>query len=245
MEWNNNILVSSIKKINLNIVIIVILDAVFYLLSGYLVVFWLRRVQEKMAAFNMPANILALGPQGAQQLVSEVKAFYFLIIFSFIVLLLAIIFLASILKGIIWAKTTGTKINFKLISRFFGLNLIWMSFWFALILLISLFVVPPSAPAFMAATVILGFYFTNTLYTIFMEKYNLKSIISTVKLNITKIHLFLLPYSIISLLFYVLIKINNLFKFRYSDILFGLILLVYAAVLRYYISTLVSAIEKS
>ena len=244
MEWNNHIFVSSIKKIDLNIILIVILDFLFYLLSGYLVVSWLQRIQAKMAAFNLPTDVVSLGYEKAQQLVGEVKSFYLLIIFSFILLLLAIIFLASILKGIIWAKTAKTKITFKLISKFLGLNLIWMGFWFLVVFLISLLVQPASAPIFMVITITLGLYFTNTLYTIFMKEQKLKTIISAIKLNIKKIHLFLLPYAIIGLLFFVVVKLNTLFKFSYSNVLFSLMLLVYAALVRYYISALVLKIAQ-
>ena len=245
LEWNNSIFISSIKKIDLNIILILFLDALFYLLSSYTVIFWLGRIQEKMAAFNLPADVISLGQQKANQLVSEVRAFYFLIIFSFVLLLLAIIFLESILKGIIWAKTTKTKINFELISKFLVLNLIWMSFWFLLIFLISWLVNQYAAPKFMIVTIALGLYFTNTLYALFMENKKLKSVLHAIRLNITKIHLFLLPYAVIFLIFYVLIKITNLFKFKYSTVLLGLIILLYAAFFRYYVSALVLKIENA
>ena len=244
MEWNNDIFVSSIKKINISIILILVLDAIFYFLSGYLIIFWLQRIQEKMAAFSLPADVLSLGYERAQQLVSEAKAFYYLLIFSFIVLLIAIIFLASLLKGIIWAKTTNTKITLALISKFLGLNLIWMGFWFLLVVLNSLFALPTSAPILMAITIILGIYFTNTLYTIFMKKQIIKSIVNAIKLNIQKIHLFLLPYALISLIFFIIVRISNILKFRYSTIAFGLLVLTYAAVVRYYLSALILEIEK-
>ncbi len=244
LEWNNNIFISSIKKIDLNIILIVILDTLFYLLSGYFVIFWLQRIQAKMASFSLPTDIISLGTEKAQQLVSEVKTFYYLIIFSFILVLIAIIFLASILKGIIWAKTTNTKISFKLISKFLGLNLIWMSFWFLIIFLIVYLVEPRLTPWFTIASIILALYFTNTIYTIFMKEQKFKSILDAIKLNITKIQLFLLPYAVIYLLFYIIVKLNNLLKFKYSTILLGLILLIYAAVARYYVSTLIYEIKQ-
>ena len=245
LEWNNNIFISSIKKINLNIILIIILDVLFYFLSGYLLIFWLQRVQAKMTTFTLPTDIISLGPEKAQELVSEIKAFYYLLIFSFILVLIAIIFLASILKGIIWAKTTNTKISFKLISKFLSLNLIWMGFWFLLIILISYLAEPSSAPMFMIAVIILGLYFTNTLYTIFMKQQTIKSIIRSIKLNISKIHLFILPYAVIYLLFYIIVRLTNLLKFKYSTILLGLIIIIYATVVRYYVSTLVLEIEES
>ena len=92
LDWNSNILASSLKKIGLNIFLIVFLDGMFYSLSGYAVVFWLQRVQEKMAGFSVPADIISLGAEAAGQLVGEVKKFYYLIIFSLILLLMAIIY---------------------------------------------------------------------------------------------------------------------------------------------------------
>ncbi len=244
LEWNNSILISSIKKIDLNIVYIFVLDVLFYLLSGFLIIFWLQRIQAKMASFNLPTDIVALGYERAQQLAGEVKSFYYLIVFSFMLLLIGIIFLASILKGMIWAKTTHTKITFKLISKFLGLNLIWMSFWFILVILISLLIQPPKAPLFLMIALTSGFYFTNTLYAIFMRKQKFAAILDSIKLNLTKIHLFLLPYAVIALLFFIIVKVSTLFKFDYAPIFIGLAMILYAAVVRYYVSELVSAIEK-
>ena len=172
-------------------------------------------------------------------------SFYYLLIFSFVLLLIAIIFLASILKCVIWARTAKTKITFALISKFLELNLIWMSFWFALIILISIFVDPSLTPAFMIATIILGLYFTNTLYTIFIKKPQLKSVLGAVKLNVVKIHLFLFPYTIVLLLFFVLVRLSTFLKFSYASFLVGVTLLFYVAVARYYLSTLVSGIQEA
>lgn len=204
IEWNNYVLASSIKKIDANIVLVVILDLLFYLLSGYLFLFWIQRVQEKIASFDIPADIAALGYQRAQQLVNETKAFYFLIIFSLILLLIAIIFLASIFKGAIWAKTTNTKITFRLISKFLALNLIWMGFWFVVVFLISYLVEPSLVPKFMIAAIILNLYFMNTLYTLFMKKQSLKCIIGAIKLNVVKLKLFILPFAIFFVLFLII-----------------------------------------
>lgn len=244
IEWNNSVLLSSIKRVNLNIILILALDALFYLLSGYMVIAWLQRVQLKMASFNVPADIMSLGMQGAQQFAGEVKNFYFLVIFSFVFLLIAIIFLASIIKGAIWAKTTETKISLKLISKFFGLNMAWMGFWFALIFLISYAGEPKSAPYLMAAAALLGLYFTNTLYAVFMKEQSFKSILKAIKFNVSKIHLLLLPYSVIFLLFYVIIMLGGTLKTAYSQVLLGLVLLLYVAVIRYYASELVAEMGK-
>ncbi|MBI3034931.1 hypothetical protein HYY71_01280 [Candidatus Woesearchaeota archaeon] len=244
LEWNNNVLVSSLKKINANILLIVLLDALFYIASGYLFMLWFERIQSSIASFNMPADIISLGPERAQQLVSDVRAFYFLILISFVLLLIAIIFLASMTKGIIWAKTAGTKITFSLISKFLVLNLIWMGFWLALFFTIFYLVQPALVQIFIIVAIILSLYLTNTLYTLFIKEQKLKVIFASLKLNISKIHLFLLPYSVIGLLLYVIIRLGNLINSRYSQILLGLTLIVYASIVRYYASGLVLEIDK-
>lgn len=244
LEWNNDIFLSSIKKIDSNIFLIIILDALFYFLSGYLVIFWLGRIQSRIVAFNLPSDIASLGYDRAQLLVKDVKAFYYLVVISFILVLIAIIFLASILKGIIWARTTKTKISFHLISKFLGLNLIWMGFWFVIVFLISYLVEPASTPIFMIVAIALSLYFTNTLYAIFMKENKIRNIFDSIKLGIAKIHLFLLPYAVISLLLYILIKLGNLLQFNYSQIALGAIVVIYAAVVRYYVSELVFEIKK-
>lgn len=238
LGWNNNVLVSSLRKINFDIFPIVFLDALFYFLSGYAVIFWVQRIQEKMASFYMPQNLLALAPEAAKQLASEVKGFYYLIIVSLLLLAAAVIFLASILKGVIWAKTTGTKITFRLISGFFMVNLAWIGFWLVLVFLIAYLAEPAYAQTLTIASIIFGLYFTNALYAIFMKEQRFKSILHAVRLCISKFRLFLLPYLAVYLLLYIMIKLSSLLKLKHSAIFLAIVLLFYAAVARYYISGL-------
>lgn len=236
--WNKNILAASLRKISLNIFLIVFLDALFYILSGYALVLWVQRIQAKMASFYLPSNLIEMAPDAARQLASQVKGFYFLIVSSLLLLVIAIIFIASILKGVIWAKTTKTKITFRLISSFFLANLVWMGFWIVVIFLIAYLAVPAYAPVMMVASVILGLYFTNTFYALFMKEQRINAILQAVSLNVSKFHLFLLPYAAIYLILYVMIKLGDVLEIRYSSILLGVLLLFYAAIVRYYASEL-------
>lgn len=246
LDWNNKVFASSIKRINLNIIIIIILDSVFYLSFWYIIFFWLQRIQEKIASVILPSQeeIIALGQQKAAQLLAQEKSFYYFLIISFLLLLLAIILLASIIKGIIWAKTANAKITFALISKFLGLNLAWMPLWFALVFLISKFVELRSAPAFMAAAIMLAFYFTNTLYALFMQKPHIKTISEAIKLNFSKIHMFLLPYTIIFLVLFLIIILNGVLAFSHSMLVFGLIAVAYFAFVRYYAYQLILEVRK-
>ncbi len=245
LEWNNHVLVSSIKKINLNIILIIILDGVFYFLAGFFIQQWFDRVQAKMSSFVLPQDIVSLGYESVQELVGEVRAFYYILVFSFILLLTAMIFLASMLKGIIWAKTTKTKVTFELISKFVGLNLIWMGFWLVMLFIDFKLVLPSLVLPFLIGGAIISIYFTNIIYAVFMKKHHISAIKDGTKIGITKIHLLILPYIIIFVILFLLERLFSFVQFTYSFAVVVVILLIYAAIVRYYVSTLVYKIQKS
>lgn len=244
LEWNNRVLQNSFKKIDLSIILVIISDLLFYSSAIFLFTFWFDRVTVKMSSFNFPNNVGSLGLEIARQLLREEIKFYYLLVFSFIVLLMAIIFIASILKCIIWAKTTRTKITLGLISKFLMLNLVWMGFWFALTFLVAYIVQQEAVPSFLTAITIIGLYLTNTLYSVFMKQQSLKSIPYSIKLSISKLHLFFLPYTVIFLLLFIILQLSRIIAFNYSSIFFGLIAIIYLSIVRYYTSTLVNEIGK-
>ena len=189
--------------------------------------------------------MVAISYNNLSQLTKQVQTFYYFIILSFVLVVLIIIFLASIIKGIIWARITNTKITFHLVSKFLGLNLIWMTFWFILVVLVSLFIQPSAAPMFMLVLIVLAIWLTNTLYTIYMRTQKLSSIFDAIKLNISRIHMFLLPYFVIFLVFFILLRLSSFRLFLYSNIIIDLLILVYSTLVKYYASTLVMEIEKA
>ena len=203
-----------------------LLDILLFYLSGFFLVLWLQRILNKMSSFNLPADVASLGYEQTQQLANEAKSFYYLIIFSFIAVLIAIIFLASIIKGIIWAKTTKTRITFQFISKFLGINLMWMGFWFFLFFLIIFIVDPAFVPIFMAIALILFIYTSNILYTIFTKNQKFSSIVQAIKISIMKIYLFILPYAIF---FAILIIVANLdFLARLDFLSYSLIIKLFS-----------------
>ena len=164
LDWNYKILVNSLKKIDFNIIIIVLLDALFYLFSIFIFNYLLKAIFLRMASINLPQGIGSLPLEKLQLIVKDSQNFFYMLILSFVLVMLAMIFLASIIKCIIWAKTTKTKITLKLISKFFILNLVWMGFWLALIVAIAFFVDQYSVALFSYIAIFLGIYFTNSLY---------------------------------------------------------------------------------
>jgi len=245
IKWNNNILVNSFRKIDFNILLIIILDSVFYLTAAGSFFLWDKFMKARATAINLPADpneivntLTALGPEKAQQLASEVKSYFFLLIFSFIAVVILVIFLAGIFKSVIWAKTTKTKISLKFMSGFLLLNLIWTGFWAAIIFLISYIVNPGSVQTFFLIAFIVAVYFTNILYPIFMRRQKLNSMGTAIKIGTAKIHLFVLPNLIIFLILFILIWAAGKLTFNYSFFVTAFILITYAALVRYCVSEL-------
>ena len=234
-------MLNAFKKIDLNLILIVILDAAFYLSVALSYFLWDKFMKVKAAAVNLPSNpnelasvIASLAPQKAEQIASQMKSYFFLLVFSFIVLIILIIFLASIFKSIIWAKAAKTKITLKFMSGFLLLNLVWMGFWAIILFLISYLMQPESVQLFLLISLALAIYFTNIIYPAYLQNHTLKSIGKSLKLGITKIHLFILPTILIFLILFILLWLISHLRFNYAFILGSLVLVIYAALVRYY-----------
>lgn len=221
LEWNSNILISSLKKIKLkDVILILVLDALFYILSGYFFLFWLQRMNQKMESVYLPFDLASASIEQVQQAAKDAQSFYYLLIFSIVLLIIAVIFLSSAFKGIIWAKTTNTKITAKLLSKFFLLNAIWLGFWLTLIFLILWLVQVESVRIFMLGAMLISAYLTSLSYAIFMREQTVKSLAKAIKLGFAKLHLILPPYLIILALFYLALAASNLLKIDYYSLYF-------------------------
>ncbi len=239
IRWNRNVFLSAMRRIGFNIFLIVFLDALFYFSSAFLVSFWYAGIIKKIAGFKVPADILSLSVSQIDELAREAAYLRYFIIGSFIILILAIIFFSSILKGVIWARTAKTKITFALISKFLLLNLIWMGFWIAVMLLAFIFMDPAAMTGLMMVLSALAAYFTGTLYSIFMKTQKLSSMKECLKLNALRVKLLALPYAVAFAAFialiWALIRVSAFAGFSHSSFALGIVLLLfYIAAFRYY-----------
>ena len=210
--WNYNILKNSLKKIDLNLIWIIFLDTLFYLASGYLIIFWFRRISAKIQAFSLPPDISAVSDQAAQRLAGQIADFNLMIKLSFFLLIVAIIFMASIIKGIIWSKSAKANISLNLISKFFVINLAWMGFWSALLYIIFTAVQPQLVSVFLLIALILASYMTFAAYSKFMQKQDFRDFFASIPLSFRKIRYLLLPYALIIILLFLIILTSSLLK---------------------------------
>ena len=216
LAWNIHILASSLKKIKLkDASLIIVLDALFYLLSGYFFLFWLQRINQKMESVYLPLDMASASVDNVQRAAKDAQSFYYLLIFSIILLVIAIIFLSSIFKGIIWAKTTSTKITPRLISKFFILNALWLVFWLLLMFAVLWMVEAGYARLFMFAALLASAYFTGILYSVFMRSQKIMSFANALKLGASKIRIFALPYLLVIGFFYLALLLGNLARLDY------------------------------
>ena len=174
-----------------------------------------------------------------------------MLLYSSVALLaLFIIFITSIVKGIIWAKTTSAKINIHLISRFLGLNLIWMGLWTGIIVLIGFAADKTALVSFASLLIVIALYFTNIIYSLFMKNNKISSITDGLKLGVSKISEFAIPNAAVLFVIYLIINSGNLVNAAqanagYINLAIMVVLIAFIAFARYYTSTLVYQVQKT
>src|SRR3989344_5844772 len=208
-SWNYGIFIDSLKKIDFNIIWITILDTIFYLASGFLMLLWFQRISAKIQSFP---DIGSVTDQAAQRIADQVAELNLIIRLSFVLLLVAIIFLAAIIKGIIWAKTKKISLSFSLLSKFLALNLAWLGLWFLVIYMVIQMVQQQLIPFFLLAVLFLSSYMTYSLYSFFMENQSISGTLKSLKLNFKKIHYFILPYVFIIALWWLSVFLSTLIR---------------------------------
>ena len=226
LKWNYHILIASFKKIDLNIIWIIILDTIFYLASGCLILLWFQRISAKIQSFSLPSDIGLVTDQASQRLADQVAGLNLSIRLSFVLLLIAIIFLAAIIKGMIWAKTKKSKLSFNLLSKFLALNLGWMGLWFLVIYMAIQLVQQQLVAFFLFAVLFLSSYLTYSLYSAFMENQSIKRSLKSLRINFKKIHYFIVPYALIIIFWLLSIFLSSLL--RLDKLVFALVAKLYA-----------------
>lgn len=247
LKWNAGIFISSLEKIDMNLFLIAALDVIFYASSLFLVSFAIKRMQLKANSVILPSGFMSMGEDALITTLHDAKSYYNLLIFTMIIVPLAVIFLAGILKGVIWAKTTKAKLNMRLIFGFIVLNAFWMGFWLAILFLVVKVVKPELAVNFFIVGVLICAYLTNNVYALFMKEHNFKSVVTALGMSISKVHFFLLPYIFVFATWFLSVLVlqlaTRLIMPDYGKYLIGLFFIFYIAVVRYYISTLVFAVN--
>ncbi len=230
--------INSFKKINIKIFFIMFFDLVFYAMATLISITTFNLIKKKALAVDMPQNILQLGAENIEKTMLDLRAFLFLLIGMIILMFLIIIIDWSIFKGLSWGITLKRKFNFKFFLKFFLLNLVWWGVFIFLLIAVSNVFRQSVIPIYIIVLTLIWIYFTNIIYTLFVKEEKFKSVKKAFKIGFTKIHYFILPYTVLILILSIIISIMNLITFLPYGAglpIMALILLFYIAWARFYI----------
>jgi hypothetical protein len=178
------------------------------------------------------------------------------------ILLGIIIFVAmAVIKSIIWFTTANKKFNREDIIRFIPIRFVWLLIEtvFLIVLFLPLFVTIGfstninSVPlAFLFSIITLALFLTlmtikNLVYIFYTESKNIKCIKKAFKFGLKKIHHFILPYTVILILFIIISQLYWIYQFlpeKLVNLITILIYTVFAVWARFYILKITNNIKK-
>lgn len=201
-EWDN--FIGSFKKLNNDYFFTILYDLGF-LFSFYLIIWltslWLLPYLEKIQTIQQQVvqDISAI-PQTQLESYGTIMLDFYYQFLTYSVLFIILIFLIwSVFRYLIYSKVLRKRVSFKQSFMFLLLNSLWIIFYLAIsIFLIYLF----GHPILLIFLFIVFIHFTLILYIQFIKKQKIKlALKSLYEIGIKKIHIFLMPYLFIILVF--------------------------------------------
>jgi len=241
---------NSFKKLDKQIIYIVLCDFLFLLLLMAGLFLWNAKISKNIA--EIPADLLQnpenLSPEMAEQTLSTIKG-HIISIMAYTILLLVFVFLAwTLFKGIIWNIILKKKFTLKYYKKFTLLNLLWFALWLIPVILIIISLKRKPSAIFLLLALIFLIYFTNILYILFTKKNLIKHALkNTFNLGLNKIHFFLLPYALMlitMLIISLIIWPANFLPERVFTSISTIVLVFYLAWARFYLADVVNELTK-
>ena len=247
IQWNNRILGETFSRINYKIFISFIIDASFYAIAFFAFGFWYQRIIEKMYSMNIPGpdQLAAMGQASANEALAQATHFYYALVISLILLILALIFLFSIASSLIWSFASGKKPTIRSMSRFLILEIIWAPGWILLIFLISKYAQLNYVPVFMAIVLIVSYFTTTILHSLFIRTEKLNSIKTAFKIGFGKIRFYALPFASFLVLVYIVSVLARFVNFKYTMAAYFSILILIACLYRYYFYSISNSLKSA
>lgn len=243
LKNNYNNFINSLKNINFNIIIMAFYDLLFYFISGLLVYLSYKYLKKRSSIISLPDNILELSIQQTEFLLSNLRGFFFLIIFMVIFLILLFILNLSLFKGLSWSLAAKKEFNLKYFKNFLLLNLAWLPIWILLFILVFMGINPNTILLFLLIILVIAIHLTGILYPLYIKENSFKTVKKTFKIAFTKIHYFIIPYSIMIFLFYFISKFLTFnLQQRTPFIISILVLIIVIAWFRLYIVEVVDGV---
>jgi len=232
----------SVKKIRAEIGLIVLYDLIFYGILYFIGSYFVTIVQRKSNGINLTDNYQMLNLIGAQQTLSSLQGFFFMLIFVAILYMILIIIMSTIFKGLIWGITLKKKASKQLLVRYGLFNSVWIPAFIIVLFGIMLLMKPAMAGFFVLLflSASLHFVMVGSILLFMNGKILIKK---TAAISFGRIHYFVLPYGFIAGLWIVLSYLHSISGIALPSIFPYILTLFFIAWARYYISEIVHHIH--
>lgn len=221
------IFVQSFKDLDRRVFLMLVYDMLFFIIvMACSMVFSSQFVKRSAVVDPTLLEQITVSPEIASSVLSNLHQFFAFLLVSLAIFSLIIFFSMCILKILIWSCVARESITIKEIARFFGVRALW--------LLISTGITLAATPIFIllafAAKVksyglltisililfLIWLFFSNIknlLYINYTKNRSLSAIKSGFSVGIKKVHLFILPYIIASIIFLIF---SNLYYYIFG-----------------------------
>ena len=212
-----SIFIQSFKEIDRKFALVILADILFYAAVIFAGVLALKIASTGISAFyQIPADMLDITKigdlsefdKGLEQTSELLSTFKSRITISFVVLLLLLIAAFALFKGIAWSFVTKQKMSRKYFMQFFKLTLCWLGGTAAL-LLFSFWITKPGATGFLLLLIFsIASYIIPISYALFKPSKSMKEAFKQIwHVGFERIHLFILPTIIASIIMLILLWI--------------------------------------
>ncbi len=244
-EKNVIIFISSLKSIRWKILLIALLDLLFYFASFAVIMAAYKILKAKYDAIPFPGSLGGItAEQTAILLEQSSKAFYYSLIGGMLLAALCIIVLWSLFKGVIWALTARQRITPPFLWRFFFLFAGWLGPWFLFFALLAYIANPQQAQMLFFALIALFIILGNSILALFVLEPGWASIRRGFHITFTKLHILALPYLAFLFAYFVMTKLLSMVPGVAGQATALAFTLLFFAVARAYALKLVAALDE-
>lgn len=245
----NSLFVKSFKKINKNVVHIMMHDLLnlVFVIAGFFV--WMKFLNVKaaqLATIDLE-NIMSASAAEVSVNIALIRGFIISLSLTTVLFLIYFAVVWSFFNGNIWSIILRKRFTLKYYKKFLLLNLAWVFAWavFSVVFLMSMN--RTAAVYFFIIIFFIIIHLTNILYVSFTEEPKLKSVKKAFELGFKNIHRFIVPYVLIWIVGIVLSFVFLIFRPLPDKLESGITLVLtlpYLAWLRIYIASCVDKVKK-
>ncbi len=239
------LLIETIRSIRAWILLVVLLDFLFYAGAFGMVALAKSEIVANYDALNFPDPSLQqqISPEDAAAMLSQMKSFKATTITILAAVAIAIIMWWSICKGLIWSITLKEKIRATTLWRFLMLNLAWLGCWMLLISVFAYIFNFAKAQYFLLG--LIGFFLltTSSIYTFFMPSPSLAGFKKGMVVFFKKFHLLVLPSALLFMTYALASRIFMLSAHLAVQISLMAFTLLYAAFSRLYLAKVLRSLD--